>query len=90
MWTACVTASSRPGGPVLRGLYPKAGFIKCRGTYILDATKIEADGEYEDAGRMTVIEETVDAQGKVCRRKVVKKGFKLVTLSYVLLKSPML
>lgn len=73
-----------------RARWIKAGFIKRRGISILDATKIEVDGEYEGAGRMTVVEETVDAQGKVPRRKVVKKGFKLVTLSYGLPKSKLL
>jgi hypothetical protein len=66
-----------------RARWVKAGFIKRRGTYILDATKIEVDGEYAGAGQMTVIEETVDAQGQLHRRKVVTKGFNLVTLSYL-------
>jgi hypothetical protein len=67
-----------------RARWIKAGFIKRRGTYILDATEIAVYGEYEGAGQMTVLEETVDAQGKLHRRKVVTKGFKLVTLSYLL------
>jgi hypothetical protein len=33
---------------------------------------------------MTVVEETVDAQGTLHRRQVVTKGFKVVTLSYLL------
>lgn len=73
-----------------RARWIKAGFIKRRGTSILDATKLEVDGEYEGAGEMTVIEETVDAQGKLHRRKVVTKGFKLVTLSYLVPKSRLL
>jgi hypothetical protein len=66
-----------------RARWVTAGFIKRRGTYIMDATKIEVDGDYEGAGEMTVIEETGDAQGKLHRRKVVTTGFKLVTLSYL-------
>jgi hypothetical protein len=73
-----------------RARWIKAGFIKRRGTYILDTTKIEVDGEYEGAGEMTSIEETVDAQGKLHRRKVVTTGFKLVTLSSLVPKHPLL
>lgn len=73
-----------------RARWIKAGFIKRQGTYILDATKLAVDGDYEGAGEMTVVEETVDAQGKLHRRTVVTKGFKLVTLSYLLPKSPLL
>lgn len=62
----------------------KAGFIKRRGTYILDAKKTEVDSDYAGAGRMTVTEERMDAQGKRQRDKVVKKGFNLVTLSSLL------
>jgi hypothetical protein len=40
------------------------GFIKRRGTYILDATKIEVDGEYEGAGEMTVLEEILRHPGQ--------------------------
>jgi hypothetical protein len=73
-----------------RAHWIKAGFIKRRGTYILDATKIAVAGEYEGAGEMTVSEEVIDAQGKLHRRKVVTKGFKLVTLSYLLPRSTLL
>jgi hypothetical protein len=66
-----------------RARWIKAGVIKRQGTYILDATKSEVDGEYDGAGQMTVVEETVDAPGKRHRRQVVTKGFKLVTLSYL-------
>jgi hypothetical protein len=68
----------------------KAGFSKRRGTYILDATRIEVDGEYEGARQLTVIEEMVDAEGKVHRHKIVTKGFKLVTLSYAIPKRKLL
>jgi hypothetical protein len=73
-----------------RARWIKAGVIKRRGTYILDATKIEVDGEYAGAGEMTAIDETIDAQGQLHRRKVVSKGFKLVTLSYLVPKSQLL
>jgi hypothetical protein len=73
-----------------RARWIKAGFIKRQGTYSLDATKSEVEGEYEGAGQRTVVEETVDAQGKLHRRQVVTKGFKLVPLSYLLPTSPLL
>jgi Transposase DDE domain len=73
-----------------RARWIQAGFVKRRGTYILDATKIEVDGEYEGAGAMTVREEILDAQGKRHRRKIVTKGFKLVTLSYLVPKRKLL
>ena len=58
-----------------RARWMKVGFIKRRGTSTMYATKIPVDGDYEGAGQMTVIEETVDEQGKRHRRKVVTKGF---------------
>lgn len=73
-----------------RARWIKAGCITRQGTYSLDATKIEVDGAYEGAGEMTVVEETVDAQGKLHRRTVVTKGFKLVTLSSLLPNSTLL
>lgn len=73
-----------------RARWIKAGFIKRRGTYIMDATKLPVDGDYEGAGQMTVSEETVDERGKRHRRKVVTKGFKLVTLSYLVPKRKLL
>lgn len=39
---------------------------------------------------MTVIEESIDQRGKLHRRKVVTKRFKLVTLSYLISKSKLL
>jgi len=58
-----------------RARWMKASFIKRRGTSTMNSTKILVDGDYEGAGQMTVIEETVDEQGKRHRRKVVTKEF---------------
>jgi hypothetical protein len=64
-----------------RARWLKAGFSTRRGTDILDATKLDVDGEDEGAGEMTSIEAPVDAQGKRHRRQVVTQGFNLVTLA---------
>ena len=50
-------------------------------TYIMDATKMVVDGEYEGAGEMTTVEEILQKDGTTKLKKKKQKGFKLVTLN---------
>lgn len=50
-------------------------------TYIMDATKIIVDGDYEGVGTMTITEEILQKDGTIKIKKTRQKGFKLVTLN---------
>ena len=68
----------RIGGRVV-----EEGLIKKGGMWILDATKIEVEGEYSGMGVIEEVIETLDNQGRHHRRVEVHKGFKWVTLCYL-------
>ncbi|MBU1850991.1 MAG: transposase [Candidatus Omnitrophica bacterium] len=53
-------------------------------TYIMDATKMVVDGDYEGAGVMTTTEKILQKNGTTTLKKKRQKGFKLVTLNRLL------
>ena len=60
-----------------------AGMVEKGGVWILDATKIEVDGEYAGMGGVREVIETVDKRGRHHKRVEAHKGFKWVTLCYL-------
>lgn len=65
----------------------EAGVVKGGGMWILDATPIEVEGEYEGMGVFREVVERVDKKGRHHKRLEEHKGFKWVTLCYLFPKS---
>ena len=61
----------------------EADLVKRGGVWIMDATDIEVDGEYDGMGVVREVVETVDKQGRHPKRVEEHKGFKWVTLCYL-------
>lgn len=60
----------------------KKGFLRKAKTYIIDSTKIEVLGKYEDMGSLTTQKQVLTKKtGEVKTELVTKKGFKLFTLA---------